>query len=122
MPVDVRIIVATNEDLKEAMYKGSFREDIYYRVNEFKIELNPLRKNKDELSEFVQFFLKKSNEELDKSVETVSEEAWKVLYDYPWTGNIRELKKNIKRDVLMANSKIIKKVQMLRVSQLILYY
>ena len=109
MPVDVRIIVATNEDLKEAMYKGSFREDIYYRVNEFKIELNPLRKNKDELSEFVQFFLKKSNEELDKSVETVSEEAWKVLYDYPWPGNIRELKNTIKRAVLMAKSKIIKK-------------
>src|SRR5690554_6663046 len=109
MSVDVRIIVATNEDLKEAMYKGSFREDIYYRVNEFKIELNPLRKNKDELSEFVQFFLKKSNEELDKSVETVSEEAWKVLYDYPWPGNIRELKNTIKRAVLMAKSKIIKK-------------
>src|SRR5690554_4936832 len=67
------------------------------------------RKNKDELSEFVQFFLKKSNEELDKSVETVSEEAWKVLYDYPWPGNIRELKNTIKRAVLMAKSKIIKK-------------
>jgi two-component system response regulator HydG len=104
MPIDVRIIVATNEDLKLAMDKGTFREDIYYRVNEFKIELNPLRKNKDELSDFVYFFLKKSNTELSKSVDGIKDEAWEVLYNYSWPGNIRELKNAIKRAVLMADS------------------
>src|SRR5690554_55733 len=104
MPIDVRIIVATNEDLKLAMHKGTFREDIYYRVNEFKIELYPLRKNKEELSDFVQFFLKKSNDELSKSVDTIKDDAWEVLYNYPWPGNIRELKNTIKRAVLMAES------------------
>src|SRR5690554_365036 len=109
MPIDVRIVVATNEDLKRAMNKGTFREDIYYRVNEFKIELIPLRKNKEELADFVQFFLEKSNEELTKTVELVNDDAWQILYDYPWPGNIRELKNTIKRAVLMAKSKIIKK-------------
>lgn len=104
MPIDVRIIVATNEDLKLAMHKGTFREDIYYRVNEFKIELYPLRKNKEELSDFVQFFLEKSNDELSKSVDTIKDDAWEVLYNYPWPGNIRELKNTIKRAVLMAES------------------
>ncbi|HLW30234.1 MAG TPA: sigma-54 dependent transcriptional regulator [Brumimicrobium sp.] len=104
MAVDVRIVVATNEDLKLAMHKGTFREDIYYRVNEFKIELKPLRKNKEELSDFIQFFLQKSNEELSKSVEGIDEDALEVLYNYPWPGNIRELKNTIKRAVLLSES------------------
>src|SRR5690554_5706640 len=96
-------LLVSNEDLKRAMNKGTFREDIYYRVNEFKIELIPLRKNKEELADFVQFFLEKSNEELTKTVELVNDDAWQILYDYPWPGNIRELKNTIKRAVLMAN-------------------
>lgn len=106
-PIDVRIIVATNEDLKIAIQKGSFREDIYYRINEFQIELKPLRESKAELADFIQFFLQKSNEELSKSVNKIDDKAWEVLNQHPWPGNIRELKNVIKLAVLMSDKNTI---------------
>ena len=106
-PVDIRIIVATNEDLKVAMLKGTFREDIYYRINEFKIELKPLRDCKDELLEFVKFFLKKSNEELSRSVKGLDDDAWEVFNSYSWPGNLRELKNTLKLSVLMSENDLI---------------
>src|SRR5690554_5124875 len=112
MPIDIRIIVATNEDLRSAVQKETFREDIYYRVNEFKIELRPLRENKEELADFVQFFLNQSNEELSKSVTTISDEVWEIIYDYPWPENIRELKNAVKHAVLMADSNQLRKVDL----------
>ncbi|PWH86909.1 sigma-54-dependent transcriptional regulator [Brumimicrobium oceani] len=108
-PVDVRIVVATNEDLKIAMQKGTFREDIYYRINEFKIELKPLRESKEDLSGFVQFFLNNANNELDKFVEGLEEEVWEIFNEYSWPGNLRELKNAIKLSVLMAENKLISK-------------
>jgi two-component system response regulator HydG len=109
LPVDVRIIVATNEDLKVAMHKGTFREDIYYRINEFKIELKPLRESKEELIDFVKFFLQKSNDELTKSVKGLDDEAWEVFNNYSWPGNIRELKNVLKLSVLMSDKEEIHK-------------
>lgn len=109
IPIDVRIIVATNEDLKIAMHKGTFREDIYYRINEFKIELKPLRESKEELVDYVEFFLEKSNNELSKTVKGLNDEAWDVMNSYPWPGNIRELKNAIKLSVLMSKKDIISK-------------
>jgi two-component system response regulator HydG len=109
MPIDVRIIVATNEDLKVAMHKSTFREDIYYRINEFKIELKPLRESKEELSDFVDFFLQKSNEELSKSVNKIDDKVWEVFNSYSWPGNIRELKNAIKLSVLMTENDSISK-------------
>lgn len=108
-PIDVRIVVATNEDLKVAMHKGTFREDIYYRINEFKIELKSLRESKEELLDFVDFFLQKSNEELNKSVEGLDEQVWEIFNNYSWPGNLRELKNAIKLSVLMADNKLISK-------------
>lgn len=108
-PIDVRIIVATNEDLRLAMHKGTFREDIYYRINEFKIELKPLRESKEELSDFVQYFLQKSNEELSKSVEGLDDQVWEVFNNYSWPGNIRELKNVLKLAVLMSEENLISK-------------
>jgi two-component system response regulator HydG len=103
IPVDVRIIVATNEDLKEAMASGKFREDIYYRINEFKITLPALRENTDDIQELVEFFIDKSNKELNKSVESADVVVMKSFKNYSWPGNIRELKNVIKRAVLLTD-------------------
>ena len=107
IPVDVRIIVATNEDLKKAMKSGKFREDIYYRINEFKIALPSLKENPDDLQDLVSFFIRKSNVELNKSVEDIDSSVRKIFEKYSWPGNIRELKNVIKRAVLLTEGKLI---------------
>lgn len=106
--VDVRIIAATNDFLLEKVKKGEFREDLYYRLNEFKILIPPLRERISELAEFVDFMLMKSSEELQLSEKAgVSEEAMKAFEEYSWPGNIRELKNIIKRSVLLCKGKTI---------------
>jgi two-component system response regulator HydG len=107
IPVDVRIIVATNEDLKKAMKSGKFREDIYYRINEFKIALPSLKENPDDLQDLVSFFIRKSNMELNKSVEDIDSSVRKIFENYSWPGNIRELKNVIKRAVLLTEGERI---------------
>jgi two-component system response regulator HydG len=107
--IDVRIIVATNEDLRKAMEKGTFREDIYHRLNEFKIQLPPLRNSKEDIRTYSQFFLLKANKELDKTVEAFSDEAMDLMYAYSWPGNIRELRNIVKRAVLLTSDKAIQK-------------
>lgn len=108
VPVDVRIIVATNEDLKSAMRSGKFREDIYYRINEFKIALPALKENLDDLEEFISFFIDKANEELDKNIKGVEYSVMRSLKQYAWPGNIRELKNVMKRAVLLSQTSYIK--------------
>lgn len=106
--VDVRIIVATNEDLKKAMESGKFREDIYYRINEFKIALPALRENIGDLPDLVDFFIDKSNKELDKNVTGADYSVMKAFEEYRWPGNIRELKNVVKRAVLLSAGDKIK--------------
>lgn len=108
--VDVRIIVATNEDLKDAMRSGEFREDIYYRVNEFKIELPTLKDNKTDLKEYLDFFLEKANKELGKNIEGFTTEVIDAFVAYHWPGNIRELKNVIKRAVLLTQGSLIESI------------
>lgn len=108
IPVDVRIIVATNEDLKKAMDDGKFREDIYYRINEFKITLPALKDNKDDLEDLVKFFIDKANKELDKGVKDADYNVMKAFKSYRWPGNIRELKNVVKRAVLLTQGDQIK--------------
>ena len=100
--IDVRIIAATNEDLKNAVAEGAFREDLYHRLNEFKIALPPLRARDEDIKIFAQHFLELANEELEKSVEGFSKEGFDKLLSYPWPGNLRELKNAVKRAVLLA--------------------
>lgn len=108
--IDVRIIAATNEELKTATANGSFREDLYHRLNEFSITVPPLRERKEDIREFVQLFLEQANEELEKSVSGFEEEAEQILLSYPWPGNLRELKNIIKRSVLLSSdTKLISK-------------
>jgi len=105
--LDVRIIVASNERLLEAARNGKFREDLYYRFNEFTIEVPALRNRKDDLLLFATTFLETTNAELSKSVKGFSEEVMKDFVNYSWPGNLRELKNVIKRATLLSDGDLI---------------
>jgi len=107
--IDVRIITATNEDLLMKVKNGSFREDLYHRLNEFKILVPALRHRKEDLAQFVQHFISLSNAELGKNVKTVSSEVMHIFKQYEWPGNLRELKNIIKRAVLLSKGDTIEK-------------
>ncbi|MFU8842250.1 MAG: sigma-54 interaction domain-containing protein, partial [Bacteroidales bacterium] len=107
--VDVRIIVAINDDLSEAVRNGNFREDLYHRLNEFKIIVPPLRQRGHDLDEFVRHFIHLSNLELGKNVKEVSKEVMEIFGTYGWPGNLRELKNIIKRAVLLSNKNVLEK-------------
>lgn len=99
--IDVRIITATNEDLTKAVREGKFREDLYHRLNEFKIELSPLRQRKADILLFAKHFLGKANKQLNKEVLSFSPSVEGRLSDYQWYGNLRELNNVVKRAVLL---------------------
>lgn len=107
IPIDVRLIVATNENLADAVKQGDFREDLYHRFNEFKIELAPLRERKADVKLFAESFLEKSNQELNKSVEGFDDEVMRRMKDYYWHGNLRELHNVVKRSVLLAQDRYV---------------
>jgi len=104
IPVNVRIITATNDDLVNSVSNGDFRQDLYHRVNEFKIQLPPLRDRGDDLELFITHFITLSNQELKRNVQSISPQAKKVLQQYDWPGNLRELRNVIKRMVLLTTS------------------
>ena len=105
--VDLRILSATNEDLKLAVADGRFREDLYHRLNEFSIHLPSLRDRVEDLFLFIEFFLEEANQSLGKEVIGLSKEVENAFKRYNWPGNLRELKNVIKRSVLLTTSKII---------------
>ncbi len=99
--VDVRIITATNEDLTEGVEEGTFREDLYHRLNEFSIQIPSLEERFEDLTLFAENFLRKANIVLDKNVDGFSNEVWEAFQQYRWPGNLRELQNVIKRAVLL---------------------
>lgn len=105
--VDVRIIVATNDDLKENLKNNTFREDLYHRINVVRINLPPLRERKEDILLFANRFIEKSNIEFGKDVKGISDDVRKTLLEYPWYGNIRELENVIKRSVLLSSTDIL---------------
>lgn len=105
--VDVRIVAATNEDLENAIEEGRFRQDLYHRINEFSIEVPPLRDRLDDLEEFAYHFLAQANEELGKDVKHISAEAIEMLKQHRWDGNLRELRNVIRRATLFAENQEI---------------
>ncbi len=107
IPVDVRIIAATNKDLNKAIGNGTFREDLYYRLNVITIEIPPLREKSEDIPLLVEQLIEKVNIETGKSVKRVSEDAMAILMQYKWPGNIRELKNVIERSVVLAKDDII---------------
>ncbi|MEO7767946.1 MAG: sigma 54-interacting transcriptional regulator, partial [Ferruginibacter sp.] len=105
--LDIRIIVASNEQLWDAAKIGRFREDLYYRFNEFSISVPPLRQRRDDILTFAHFFLDKSNSELEKQVNGFSAEVEHIFKNYKWPGNLRELKNVVKRSALLADGDTI---------------
>jgi len=110
--VDVRLIAATNSDLKKDIDAGTFREDLYYRLNVVPIRLPPLRERVDDILLLASHFLAKFNTRLRKNVTGISEEAQALLMSYPWQGNIRELENVVERAVLFADSDQIQSVDL----------
>lgn len=105
--VDVRIVCATNSDLLEASNNGYFREDLYHRINEFKLKLPPLRERGDDILIFAKHFLEDANRELNKEVKEFDQEVYAAFRNYPWYGNLRELRNVIKRSVLITRSDVV---------------
>jgi DNA-binding NtrC family response regulator len=101
--VDVRIIAATNIDLRQLVREGRFREDLFYRLNVITIELPPLRQRREDIPLLVQFFLKKYAEENDRPVRRITPEALRPLMSYSWPGNVRELENVIERAVVLSS-------------------
>ncbi len=104
---DVRIISATNRDLKEAVDKKEFREDLFYRLNSFPIYIPPLRHRKGDILVLAQHFLESLSKKLGKEIKGFSKKALKLIYDYPWPGNIREMENTIERCMIIAERDII---------------
>lgn len=100
--VDVRILTATNEDLAESVRRGEFREDLYHRLNEFKLRVPAVRERGRDLYEFLNFFREAANEELQRDVKSFEPDVLKLFENYDWPGNLREMKNVVKRAVLLA--------------------
>jgi two-component system, NtrC family, response regulator HydG len=108
METDVRIIVASNENLQEAYRKGRFREDLFHRFNEFSIVLPAFRHRREDISLFADFFLSKANKELNKEVEGFEPEVVQIFHSYSWPGNLREFRNVIRRAALLTSSGRVK--------------
>jgi len=98
--VDVRIIAATNRDLKEEVQKGTFREDLYYRLYAFPISIPPLRKRRDDILPLVETFVDKFSRKMGKRIEKIPKNIQEMLLSYDWPGNVRELRNVIERAVI----------------------
>jgi formate hydrogenlyase transcriptional activator len=106
--VNVRIIAATNRDLEEAVQSGGFRSDLYYRLNVIPLSVPALRDRRSDIPEMVMAFLRQSAKRMGKPMQAVSQETMRLLVDYPWPGNIRELQNVIERGVVLSRGSILK--------------
>jgi len=109
IPVEVRILCATNEDLQARVEDGKFREDLYHRLNEFKIMVPPIRLREEDLEAFAYYFMEESNRYLSRNVNEFSPEILDIFKRYDWPGNLRELRNVIRRSVLLTQGAVIEK-------------
>jgi len=107
IPLDVRILSATNKELEQEIKRGAFREDLFYRLNVIRINLPPLRERGSDVKTLAEFFVKKYSQATGIAVDGISKPALKLLMNYVWPGNVRQLESVIERSVLMAESNII---------------
>ena len=107
MKVDVRVIAATNHDLGDAVKAGSFRSDLYYRLNIFPLTLPPLRERMEDIPLLVRTFLAKLSQKLRKPLERLSEESLAKVMRYSWPGNVRELQNVIERAAILARGSAV---------------
>ena len=110
--IDVRVVVATNDNLKQMVKDGKFREDIYHRLNEFKIEVPPLRERPDDIEVYAEHFLLAADRQLEKDVKGFTDEAMDKLKEYAWHGNLRELGNVVKRAVLLCQGDLIETIHL----------
>jgi two-component system response regulator AtoC len=107
IPINARILSATNKNLEERVQKGLFREDLYYRLNVIQIKLPPLRERREDIPLLAGYFIRKFNKTIGKSIQGIESEAIKALQGYEFPGNVRELENIIERAVILANTKTI---------------
>jgi two-component system, NtrC family, response regulator AtoC len=105
--VDVRLIAATNKDLRQALEQGTFREDLYYRLNVVPIDIAPLRERKEDIPDLVNLFISRFTGESGKPVEGITPEAMQMLVNYHWPGNVRELQNIVERACALAKSSVL---------------
>ena len=105
--VDVRVLVATNKNMEEAVQNGQFREDLYYRLNVVNITIPPLRERKEEIPIFVEYFIDKYGKKYNKKINSLSDRAMRTLLAHHWLGNVRELENMIQRYTVFANEEAI---------------
>ena len=105
--VDVRLVSATNENLEQAIEKGAFREDLYHRINEFTLRMPQLKDRREDILLFANFFLDQANREMDKQLTGFDDKASRALLEYPWPGNLRQMKNMVRRATLLAQGKFI---------------
>ncbi|HZZ16284.1 MAG TPA: sigma-54 dependent transcriptional regulator [Candidatus Sulfotelmatobacter sp.] len=105
--VDVRLIAATNRDLREALEQGTFREDLYYRLNVVPIDIAPLRQRKEDIPDLVNLFISRCTGDSGKSVNGITPEAMQILVNYHWPGNVRELQNIIERACALAKGPVL---------------
>ena len=107
IPVDIRVLTATNQDLEAAMEAGTFREDLFYRISTFPIEVPPLRGRREDIPLLADHFLKKYAEKATKSINAISPDALESLMQYDFPGNVRELENIIERAVLLETTELL---------------
>jgi DNA-binding NtrC family response regulator len=105
--VDVRLIAATNRDLRAALEDGTFREDLYYRLNVVPIDIAPLRERKEDIPDLVNLFISRFTGESGKPVEAISPQAMQILVNYHWPGNVRELQNIVERACALAKGSVL---------------
>jgi formate hydrogenlyase transcriptional activator len=110
--VDVRIVAATNRDLRQMVQDGKFREDLYYRLNIFPISLPPLRERKKDIPELVKHFVEQFAASMDKFIETIPEETVSAILRHSWPGNIRELQNYVARGVILSTDGVFEPAQL----------
>ena len=112
IPVDIRLVAATNKNLRNLADEGSFREDLFFRLNIIPINLPPLRERKGDIPVLVKYFLRKFSAEVGKDIRGMACDAMTMLEEYPFTGNVRELENIIERAVVLAEGEIIRKEEL----------
>ena len=105
--VDIRLVSATNENLEQAIEKGTFREDLYHRINEFTLRMPQLKDRREDILLFANFFLDQAPRAMDKQLTGFDDKASRALLEYPWPGNLRQMKNMVRRATLLAQGKFI---------------
>jgi transcriptional regulator with GAF, ATPase, and Fis domain len=113
--VDVRIVATTNRNLEEEVRKGTFRQDLFYRLNVFPVTVPPLRQRKEDIPLMVQAFIERYSRKLGKQITSIQKETMKTLQDYPWPGNVRELENIIERAVILCPGPVLQLADILEI-------